>query len=618
MFCNEGAKRLADQALKRLGDSLQRAKDLQDKDIDGLMALVGNGFSAVAQDLEPRLMQSVKDSRTGGWVWVPDYPARAAVVGLNAAIEAVRAQKEYSAIDTQVVLAVACLVPIALPAGLARSIASLAVNAAFLGDVAAHTIPEHFAHESEYRFALGAAGVLGSERFYMADLQRTPEWALMLDVLGVGALGVGSAVDAFVVMGKVSKQVAIPLARTVAGKIKDLGAAAIAKLTSQEQGAFFAAAAGVEIKQAAQGAQALTVEENEIRAAAQAIAEDVAKKPQAAAVVPPRKLLDPAGMFEPIDRRAMLDPVPSEPGNWRGADGKVFALDKLLSEKTGFFNVFRVKARDWVIKISKEIGEDAKMTMDGVKKAVETVRKKGIRHMEIISDVSGEERSYVVQKFLKNSFVQGEEKFIVSDYLKRSVSLPGGGKRYYQLTGDMEDAIIDFIAELKSKNVAFEDFKEDNIFLERVGGENGKFVAGVIDVDRIAEWGDFSEYMNAIASDIEGFPQEYGILSAEGNPGLSYRERRGIIPKARAIRDLDEYWSLVLEHQGMIQYLQDGSFGNGRLSFEKLAKVFPSLRNRALIDFKLRKPVVPPIPPPILALLRELFAENFRTPFAFP
>jgi len=626
---------------KSVQDALDRARSLKDGDIEGLLALTGNGFNEVVKDLKPLLWRRVPLPSGEGYRWEQDFRARAEVNGVNAAYEAVRAQKDYSALDTQVVLAMASLTPMVFSSGVVHRIATVAVNATMGIETLVQTLPEAQRQEEEYRFALGASSVLGGDRFYMADLQRAPSWTIVLGAVTGGVSGLSAAHELFTVMGRLTKGAAFPLARAVAARIKARGVAALATATPQEQAAFFAASGGVELKQAAEGVAALTAEETTVKEAFKTVAAEVKTKSFKTQILPEKEIfadkvqiklvdIEPTTpvLPEPFPPTKPLSSAPTRPlpegapkvdifevpppmppkGVWQAPNSKTFVYDKLLSWNTLSFIVLKDAAVSRVVKICKMIGEDGLETWNSVKKASETLVRKKIPHMKLREVFTNETQryrfGYLTQDFLPTSFVAEQESFIVSDYLKRSVSLPNGKKSFYKLTEDMEDAIIGLLQRFKEEKVVWEDFKLDNIYLRRVKAGMtltdgsvvpkgskliGTWECGVIDIDRVAEWGDFGNTLDYFAGLLEGDPTKMGVKSVIGDARVSADALmdRGLHPlHSRLITSAEQFWELVLEGRQIVHFEEGIGFMQGRLSLEKLRKVFPGLKRTTKFDFR--------------------------------
>src|SRR5262249_20904844 len=148
------------------------------------------------------------------------------------------------------------------------------VTALFVGDVIAGQIPEFFRKESEYRFAFGASKVLGNERFYMADMQRMPVWALMLNIVGAGVAGLGSTHEMCDLISKLSRAGAALTAGEALAKLGNGGLKQFATLQKEERAAVFASIAEVEKKEAALGAAALSEQEQQLKALKQRIVDE--------------------------------------------------------------------------------------------------------------------------------------------------------------------------------------------------------------------------------------------------------------------------------------------------------------------------------------------------------
>ena len=168
-----GVAEAVDTYKKAVADSIERARSASEADVEEVLALTGVNFGPVVRHLLPRLMKF--DALKGRWV--PDLAARGYVKAIESIADQFEAQKKISEAETQVIILALGLVPILAPESL---LLRVIVNAAFAADVAVNTIPDYIQTDAELKFALGAIGVLGSERLNVAEAQKVETWALVV------------------------------------------------------------------------------------------------------------------------------------------------------------------------------------------------------------------------------------------------------------------------------------------------------------------------------------------------------------------------------------------------------------------------------------------------------
>jgi hypothetical protein len=610
---------------KSVQDSRDRARNTPDKDIDALLAIVGNGFDNVVENLKPLLVRPVTDPTTGALRWVTDYSARDEVSNLNKTFDAIRAQKDYSAIDTQVALALASLAPFVGPGGIIRTIASILIDVLFVGTTAAGQLPEFIEKEEEFEFARGAVPVLGPDRFYMADLQRTPAWTVGINFLVGGLSALGNAKEVFKTMSLLSKQRAARIALAVAEKIKQSRIKALTSASEEEVASFLACAGGVEIKEAEQGVAALTAEEQKLKDAVEALQKEITQKTALTQdTVISQKPLEAAAIQNVVDPVPLVRPHPTKPDTFTLPNGQEVKTVKTISERTQFFTVHVKEGEKEVYKFLKEVKatlteeelnglseaeialaklhakkEKVKKIWEGIKKAKDTLIREEIPHLEITE--LEEAQGYLAQEYLPEKFAEGEESFVVKRWLERETKLPkrtiklasGDDYSFNPLTPEMEDAIAELVQKMKRTDIGFEDFKSDNIYIRRIkkGVNKGKLECGVLDVDRIAKWGDFTEAMNKSAWYFEHLPKGFRVYSLE-----EAVEAGEYVIEPRRLT-FDEFWEAVFESRGFVVWNEaTESFESGTMSIEKAQQILPGLKRKGKIHLNERKPIVPPKP----------------------
>lgn len=185
-----------EQGIAKLLESMQysidKAKAISDNDTRALIELTGHGFEAVMDRLIPRLVKRTDLAAPAGeYRYVPDIDARQWVMKVEDLAKELRANHELGNADTQVVLCIASIVPIAAPAGLARAIFAAALSAVDVADV----VGTWYGERRELSFAESASAVLGNDRLDRARAQQTPLWGHAVALLASVVGGAGDAVE---------------------------------------------------------------------------------------------------------------------------------------------------------------------------------------------------------------------------------------------------------------------------------------------------------------------------------------------------------------------------------------------------------------------------------------
>jgi hypothetical protein len=256
---------LVDTLRSNVRESIDKARDVDDCDVEDLLEITGVGFDAVGRQLLPRLLKLEETGSPPRLRWVPDLTARSAVMNLDTLGAAVMAQEDYADIDTAVAItaASAILLPVGwvgeaalflTQSGTAMgtaaaaysttvSAAALAVDAVDLGVTLGHELPEYLSRRSDTQFARGAMMIAGSEVYDTAQ-QREKTALEVLVAVGGASLGTGfSSLEAYHNLSRVMRSMDITAIRrsgaAVTDSIADGGLARFGEL-SDEQRAIFA------------------------------------------------------------------------------------------------------------------------------------------------------------------------------------------------------------------------------------------------------------------------------------------------------------------------------------------------------------------------------------------
>ncbi len=572
-------------------EALDRAQKLEDKDIQGLLELTGFGFGEVVKDLVPRLVK-LQPGPTGSFRFGPDRPARSEVQNLFTTYEAVKAQREYSELDTAFIVAAASLLPFALGTGVLRSALALGLDLVDFADIAFNQLPKLAAEQKEYEFSIGAYPVLGNERFNMADQQRSSGWQILLN-LTLAGIGVKPDVKDF--MGAMSKGKSLRLASETISLVQRDGYQGFARAGSERQAALAHAAAAIEIKKAKRGDAALTPFEQDLIATWKVVDEQSRSSRAATKFLP-----EPQANVVGAARLAELDPMPANfpaAGTpWRGSDDVARDLGEQLGQGT-FFKTFVLKGTDFVLKALYVVEGYARgFSWQGVRHALEIIRKEqlpALRVRELFDNLDGidlRQPGYYIQARLVKNLTPGQEYAFVKDLcINGQLRIKGA-----------REAVIDFMYSMYKKGIAWEDMKWDNMY---VRNNNGKWEAGITDPDSMGYWGELPAQMNGlvryIEAGVENFKQRKdGLFSGLRSVTGKSRGTRGVHDRAL---NLEGFWRTMFERKGWLAH--DGkAFVDGILNADEVFARFKELDRNGIIDLSalpVARPALPPGAPPI-------------------
>lgn len=171
--------------------SMAQAAAIPDGDVAGLLKLTGMSFEAVAKRVLPRMMKLETDAELRQSKWVPDRLARAHIKGVSVVGAAVRAQEEYSAIDTTAMMAVASVATIPLGGGgFWSALIAAGVSAADVAYTVYTDVYGNQKRKEELEFEVGAGAVLGAGRAAAKESKILSDFAQTFAIAG-SALGMG-------------------------------------------------------------------------------------------------------------------------------------------------------------------------------------------------------------------------------------------------------------------------------------------------------------------------------------------------------------------------------------------------------------------------------------------
>jgi len=187
-------QRAVDEAIRNYRqaaqDAIVKAEAIEDKDVKGLLKLVGYSYLPMLPAVQARLLRLDEVGNPPRQLWVPDLNGRYLVRNLHTVAEAVQAQEDYSKLDTQMamLLMAAVTAPFMLEEGVVAAVIAWGTDTAFSATTLATDVPDYIEQREEIRFALGASIILGTQRLQEAELRKT-EWFQLLTSVVPAALG---------------------------------------------------------------------------------------------------------------------------------------------------------------------------------------------------------------------------------------------------------------------------------------------------------------------------------------------------------------------------------------------------------------------------------------------
>jgi hypothetical protein len=164
---------------KAVDDSIATVGAIPDKDVKELIRVLGYIYEPLLHELLPRMMKLQAANPAPRQIWVPDYSARFSLRNLYTVVDAIRAQEDYSKLDTQMtLLAIAAATGgagFAAGPGLVASCLSSGTAAVDLFVPLSADVSDYFQQRSDIHFALGASLILGTQHLNQQELQKT-EW----------------------------------------------------------------------------------------------------------------------------------------------------------------------------------------------------------------------------------------------------------------------------------------------------------------------------------------------------------------------------------------------------------------------------------------------------------
>lgn len=585
--------------------ALKKAKETKEDDPVKLMELVGNGFGPVVEFVVPRLMRRKVDPVTGVNTWVPDVIGRGSVRGVGTTFDAIQAQHEYTELDRSTAIAVAGLVPIGTPAGVARILASTTFNSVVFANAALRELPAYKLHESEYTFALGAAAVIGTQRLDLAEAQRVPSWPIMMNL---ALAGVGLSTDAIQAMGLVTKFEAARTAGRLVSKLSKGGFKAFKELPPAEQGAFLNYVSGAELAETVKAGDLSLLEKDALKTWRQ-MAEETAQIRGKTPGIPELELpgnnatgTRAFAVFGEPNPTAAVIPRPGEV--WVDIKGIPHTIGKRIGAESAFAQVYRLEGTKKVIKFFRghEIKEVSQAERAALKakfleknpywpanRAMPDITNTN-EGRQILADMRQASRlldqEKIPQLTIREFVAEADTPYVIQDLLEEgpnslfgtSAAVFDMGKRYKP---EFQHAFLRMAQKMVKSKLVWDDGHAGNIYFFRASTE-APWECGILDQDFIVPFGETKGRVGSRLQQIEDIGHNaYGMRSIRGiNLHDGPTRPAYIYPSS-------EFWmETVLDAKGWLEYegtATTGRFTDGKLDLEIVKKYFPNIEKRAFV-----------------------------------
>jgi hypothetical protein len=502
--------------------------------------------------------------------WAPDERARGYVRGLGYLAQLVKANENVASADTQLMLMVAALVPLSMPAHLVRTVVAAAVGAADVADILFNQIPDYFQRRAEVMFATQASALLSPGRVTQAEMDSP-------SMLGTVIAAVGSAVGL--------RCDAADLLRAARTKppIKEMGEMIAAKGHAQmieaiwdfppaQKQSFVAAAAEVTAKARSAGEAALSIPERDIWRVVQELESPAGRAVIAAKRAARDTILEFDGPVVPSmssKYKVVPDKKPELP-NFKivGAVGRgeyCTVWDYVDHLTGGVAN----KVLKMVRRASAEDLSSAEEVLQRMLDAQALLKRANIPHKPIIAHRMTPEPYFLQERIPVNS-----DRFKLLD--PRDLA-PG------EFTPQLQEAVLELYQKLGRAGLVWTDGKLDNIYFELV---DGKWVAGVLDTDFIVEFGKpiQNAYNARRLRTMEAWPGKYGIRSADADIDFDlacrWTEAGAVNDPTRLYPSAEFAMMKMLEWRGFVEVGYTTNLWSGRLieDLELVERYFPGFR----------------------------------------
>lgn len=240
------------------------------------------------------------------------------------------------------------------------------------------------------------------------------------------------------------------------------------------------------------------------------------------------------------------DPVPGQ--TWRASDGTSYPLERTVIGKGKTATAYGIADGEFAGDVLKTFKDPAPPsnpyaphftasdTVDDVLHGADVLEKHGILTLKTKRGVTGSGRPHVIQERLRPGDVVFDERAALSP--------------------DHQRAVAELYESLAKKGIVWEDGHINNIFFRKVGNE---WKAGILDTDRIFEWGHVpSRRLAFIMESVRtvGFP---GVTKKVGKMQSFTGNPHYWTPNSA-----EEFMAKMLEYNGWIEF-DAGAFKAKRL-----------------------------------------------------
>jgi hypothetical protein len=569
-----------------------KAEAIGNCDIQKLLKLTGSGFTPVVQELTPQLMKLAEVGTPVHLQWVPDFLARSEIANVRTLANAVRAQKDYASLDDQMIV-MAVSVTAAVPAVLRQTapviLADFLTQATIWSATSGNEIYANVKNRDEIEFAYGAMGVLGNERLYEAELQKTEWWKSVSSIVGQGVmLYFAAPLDLLskegYLVSTVGRKFAAYRGRASLAAVDKGNFTAFRAQTVQAQRDFVACL--VEAKGRVTAGSLASREDLEVIALSnrlmdEASAAEAKRLPvtgiHSAPDLPPLEggisaVTSVSEPFVPSRGLPLLD-APAPGSYWiaetNGAEEVAYELGPKLGNGaySEVYVINGVQGRAALSITSGEAVSPKKAVIKIVcqnsnvhdtdtipqrvlrmKKAGELLEEAGIEHARILEAHPNAPKPYVIQEIVEG----GDVKMFAS----RDLRAPRGGVPS-NFPVEFQEAIVKLFRKLADKEILGTDLSIPNLYFKKVGNE---WIAGILDVDLLVR-GDSAQ---------EGYTWKWiKSIRAGEEPGLwslSEESRPGVMANAQG------YWEKMFEF--MYGGNDGGQFGRAYITWDSQANTY--------------------------------------------
>ncbi len=560
-------------------DAIAKAKALPEGDVKGLIELIGYGYEPLLPHVLPRLVRRDPALRR----WVPDLNARFSLERLSTVTDAVRAREDLSKVDTQwtVLSLSAAAAPFIIGEGSLAAVIGWGLDAVTFGVSVGTEIIDFVRQREEIHFALGSSLVLGTDRLNEAELRKSEWFEILLRNVPQGH---GVTLATLNAIPQLSRAAAWVRASRLLSRVEKDGWKAFDRLSEVQRTSVLAHLAEAKILEESGAVKAMTrvqrravkiADKLEAEAKASAATTPLPARPKTPVVEaegapgPSKRDKRTLQYGEPDDGEGTLKygegegpkvgggsqtarkfptaPAPNTVYSSVDASGAAVTLrfGNLLGEG-GYATVYELldeagNVTDEVVKIYMATYDELFGSGGAVVKNIEhgsnlladATKTPAIRQLENLEYVPNAPLPYIKQKRLdptkmrtfayKNS-VQIRD---AAGKVRIKYELDRASQAEFVKDRGLREAVMELFHQIKEKGLIWEDAHLGNMFF--VKDERGKWVAGILDQDRIIKFAERDGTMG----------KHFGIMEA-WSPKITSLEG------SRKVADVNEAMQLVM------------------------------------------------------------------------